>query len=146
MGAADLLAYVHAAGFTLDLADDKLLVTPASMLTDELRIALRNSKPEVLALLAAEYEATAEAFCERTIVEFDGGLPRADAEDLVERLQLSDVEADHRTLCLECHYLAGTAATGWRCGGHRFAAVGRALNGDLVTRPQGCSVSSGLSL
>lgn len=34
MGATDLLAYVRAAGFTLDLADDRLLVTPASMLTD----------------------------------------------------------------------------------------------------------------
>ena len=41
MGAADPLKHVCAAGFTLDLADGKLLVAPASMLTDELRAALR---------------------------------------------------------------------------------------------------------
>ena len=61
MGAADLLKHVRAAGFTLNLADGKLLVAPASMLTDELRTALRASKTEVLALLAAEHDADAEA-------------------------------------------------------------------------------------
>jgi hypothetical protein len=51
------------------------------MLTDELRTALRASKPEVLALLAAEHKANAEAVCEQiAIMEFDGGLPRTDAE------------------------------------------------------------------
>lgn len=51
MGAADLLERVRSAGFVLDVADDKLLVTPASKLTDELRAELRQSKPELLALL-----------------------------------------------------------------------------------------------
>jgi hypothetical protein len=55
MGAADLLAYVRRAGFTRGLADDKLLVKPASRLTDELRTARWASKPEVLALLAVEH-------------------------------------------------------------------------------------------
>jgi hypothetical protein len=80
MGAVDLLAYFRTAGFTLDLADHLLLVKSASMLTDELRTALSTSKPEVLALLAVEHEANAEAFCERAIVEFGGRLPRAAAK------------------------------------------------------------------
>ncbi len=50
MGAADLLERVRGAGFVLDVADDKLLVTPASMLTDELRAALRACKPELIQL------------------------------------------------------------------------------------------------
>ena len=51
MSGRDLLHDLLAAGFTLDLADGKLLVTPASKLTDELRAALRASKPELMALL-----------------------------------------------------------------------------------------------
>ena len=80
MGAADLLQHVRAAGFTLDLADGKLLVAPASMLTDELRTSLRASKTEVLALLATEHEADAEAIEGlAAITEFDAGTTRADA-------------------------------------------------------------------
>ena len=106
MGAADLLRHVRAAGFTIDQAGDKLLVTPASMLTDELRAALRASKPEVLALLArsapaddvladteddvavcqpvapvqSDDDGQREAFDERAaIMEFDGGLSRVEA-------------------------------------------------------------------
>ena len=101
MGAADLLKHVCAAGFTLDLADGKLLVAPASMLTDELRAALRASKPEVLALLAAEHGTGAEAIEERAgIMEFDRGLSRADAE--VAARQCVDCEFfGRRRTCLE---------------------------------------------
>lgn len=101
MGAADLLLLVRAAGFTLDLVDGKLLVTPASMLTDELRAALRASKPEVLALLAAEREADAEAYAERAaMMEFDGGLSRAEAE--VAARQCVDCEFfGRRRTCME---------------------------------------------
>ena len=101
MGAADLLRHVRAAGFTLDLADGKLLVAPASMLTDELRTALRSSKTEVLALLTAEREADAEAFEERAaIMEFDGGLHRAEAEAAAR--QCVDCERfTRRRTCLE---------------------------------------------
>ena len=101
MSARDLLQDMLAAGFELDVADGKLLVTPASMLTDELRAALRACKPEVLALLAAEREADAEAFDERAaIMEFDGGLPRAEAEAAARQC----VDCEHygrRRTCLE---------------------------------------------
>jgi hypothetical protein len=52
MGARDLLDRLLADGFTLDAADGTLLVTPASRLTDALRVALRASKPDLLALVA----------------------------------------------------------------------------------------------
>lgn len=101
MGVADLLQHLRAAGFTLDVANGKLLVKPASMLTDDLRVTLTASKPEVLALLAAEREADKEAFDERAaIMEFDGGLPRADAE----RAACLCIECEHfgrRRTCLE---------------------------------------------
>ena len=53
MGAADLLLEVHRAGFALDVANGMLLVTPASMLTDDLRASLRVCKPELIKLLTA---------------------------------------------------------------------------------------------
>ncbi len=123
MTAADLLRHVRGTGFTLDLADGKLLVAPASMLTDDLRAALRACKPEVLALLAAEREADKEAFEERAgIMEFDGGLPRAEAE--VAARQCVDCEFfGRRRTCME-PVLAGllTQAEGfgivWPPAGH----------------------------
>jgi len=51
MGPADLLQHVRGAGFTLGVADGKLLVAPASMLTDDLRASLRACKPELIDLL-----------------------------------------------------------------------------------------------
>jgi hypothetical protein len=128
MGAVDLLEHVRAAGFTLDLADGKLLLTPASMLSDELRTALRASKTEVLALLAAEREADAEAFEERAaIMEFDGGLPRADAEAAAR--QCVDCEfLGRRRTCLEpvaAGLLTETQGYGIACPppGHARACV-----------------------
>ena len=52
MGAAELLLRTRTAGFVLDVADGKLLVTPASKLTDDLRAELRDHKPELLVLLS----------------------------------------------------------------------------------------------
>ena len=82
MSARDLLHDMLAAGFELDVADGKLLVTPASMLTDELRAALRASKPEVLALLAAERDANHEGKVERSAIISADGVPYWAADDL----------------------------------------------------------------
>lgn len=53
MGARDLLAEAAKAGFTVTAAGDKLMIRPASKLTVELREALRQAKPALLAELAA---------------------------------------------------------------------------------------------
>lgn len=101
MGAADLLQHARTAGFTLESAANKLLVSPASMLSDELRTSLLACKPELLALLDTERAADAEAFEERAaIMEFDGGLLRADAEAAARKC----VDCKHftrRRTCLE---------------------------------------------
>lgn len=139
MGAVDLLQHVRLAGFTLNVADGRLLVTPASMLTDKLRTALRACKPEVLALLAAEREADREAFDERAaIMEFEGGLSRADAETAARRC----VDCEHfgrRRNCLE-PVAAGllTDAQGfgiaWPPEGHGAGCT--AFNGKAAASPK----------
>ena len=66
------------------------------------------------------------------------GVGDDDADDLAEQLHLRDVQADRRIYCLECRHLAGSLSTGWRCGNHRAAAVGRDLQLALVTMAQVC--------
>ena len=234
MSARDLLHEMLAAGFTLDVADGRLLVTPASTLTPHQRDAIRMHRDALLGMLEAEQEAFEER---AAIMEFDGGLSRVeaeasarlctdcchllrcgtcsapvlaglitaaeefaivwppaghaascaafgasppskaqerpyrltlvqgdaahseawddgaiarfqarvvrvvrlgfdadDADDLAERLHLSDVEGDHRTLCIEClHYSPG------RCGNHRAAGLQAADVGrDLASTMQHC--------
>jgi hypothetical protein len=51
MGARDLLCELTGAGFHVEAAGDKLVIRPASKLTDELRAALREAKPELLLAL-----------------------------------------------------------------------------------------------
>jgi len=52
MGARDLLRNLAASGITVSMDGCRLIVQPASKLTDEARVALRSSKAELLALLA----------------------------------------------------------------------------------------------
>jgi hypothetical protein len=66
------------------------------------------------------------------------GFGEHDAEDLAERLHLLDVQAEGRVLCLGCRHLAGTSATGWRCGNHRAAGIPREVSAAVVTLPQRC--------
>ena len=51
MGARELLQDLAAAGFSVEANADKLLIRPASKLTDELRAAVRAAKPDLMALL-----------------------------------------------------------------------------------------------
>ena len=51
MGAADLLAHLQGAGFALSVTDNRVVIRPASMLTDNIRAEVRQAKPELLALL-----------------------------------------------------------------------------------------------
>ena len=53
MGAHDLLADLASAGLSIEAHDHRLVVRPASKLTDDLRARLRATKPELLALLLA---------------------------------------------------------------------------------------------
>ena len=57
MGARELLNDLLGAGIALNVDRGKLLVTPASKLTDDLRAALRECKPELIGLLTTAPEA-----------------------------------------------------------------------------------------
>ena len=54
MGARDLLADLADAGLRVTTDGDHLVIRPASKLTDPMRAALREAKPELLTLLAAQ--------------------------------------------------------------------------------------------
>ena len=103
MGAPDLLRYLRDAGLVLTLTPEGgLHVAPRSALTEGHRAAIRAERDAlVLALLASEREAEQEAFEERAaIMQFDGGLARADAE--VAARQCLDCEhLGRRRTCLE---------------------------------------------
>lgn len=74
-----LLDHLRTLGFTIEPDGDTLIVSPASRLTDALREAIRQAKPDVLALLWAD--SLREHFEERAaILECDGGLSRHEAE------------------------------------------------------------------
>ena len=127
MGARELLADLAGAGFTVEADRDRLLIRPASRLTDELRAALRAAKPDLLTLLsvgaarpyrlsqadadAAHAEPWDDAAIGRFVVRLSlflrRGIDATDADDLAERLHLRDLQGDDRRLCLECAHLAG---------------------------------------
>jgi hypothetical protein len=127
MSAADLLLHLRAAGFVLDVADDKLMLTPASMLTDDLRLAVRANKPELVALLNGDSgslrhgpnDAESAAFGARRDHLLRWGWPEPEAAAVAARLAQRDREADGRMSCTDCrHYSPG------RCGNHRRAGLG----------------------
>ena len=53
MGARDLLADLAGAGLSVTAEGDRLVIRPASKLTEHMRHALREAKPELLVLLSA---------------------------------------------------------------------------------------------
>lgn len=90
-----LLESIQAAGGTIEPRGDRLRVNAPSPLPDDLLSELRVHKAELMALLRGKLpphvgdwpEEWLEAFIERAaIVEFDGGLPRTEAERRAEEL------------------------------------------------------------
>jgi hypothetical protein len=75
MNPSALLAHLRTSGFTIQPDGDTLIVSPASRLADDLREAICQAKPDLMALLWAEN--LREHFEERAaILECDGGLSR----------------------------------------------------------------------
>lgn len=127
MGARDLLDDLTRAGLTVTADAGRLLVRPASKLTDAQRQALRAAKADVLALLTRPYGLTPtegdrahvepwdDAVCLRFVARVATfmrcGFNATDADDLAERLHLRDVDADDRTACVECRHARGTRCT-----------------------------------
>jgi hypothetical protein len=82
MNDRELLHQFDLAGITVVAEAGNLFVRPASALTEAHRQALRASKQELLLLLASVGDSSRlEEFEERAaIMEFDGGMSRAEAE------------------------------------------------------------------
>ena len=146
--ARNVLADLADAGLRVTADGDRLVIRPASKLTDRMRAALRASKAELLALLrgadpvADPLDLSAVAWTEADIARFldrrarllRWGWAEQDAENLAERLGKGDRDNDDRVSCIDCeHYRPG------RCGNHGRAGlhdthVGR----DLASLPQRC--------
>ena len=131
MGARDLLAALTGAGFTIAVDGDRLVIRPWSKLSESMRDALREAKPELLALLAgcpepAALDLAAVAWTDGDIARFldrrarllRWGWSETAAEALAEKLVIRDRDADDRVSCADCtHYRPG------RCGNHRRAGL-----------------------
>jgi hypothetical protein len=154
MGARELLHELTDAGFSIEAADDKLVIRPASKLTNDLRAALRQAKPELLAMLASPlrpYRLTAgeadaahaepwdDADCGRFVARVSlflrRGINATDADDLAERLHLRDLRGDDHAICLECAHLAGL-----RCGNADAAGPRPDLPAEKVMKLWNCPV------
>jgi TubC N-terminal docking domain len=131
MGARDLLNGLAGAGLTLKVEGDRLLIRPASKLTDDLRHALRSAKPELLALLADDAERSART--RARLLRW--GWPADEADAMAQRLARRDSACDDRVSCAgDCaHYRPG------RCGNHKRAGLASAEVGrDLAGLLQRC--------
>lgn len=139
MGARELLSDLTAAGFALAADGDKVVIRPASKLTDEVRAAIRAAKPALLVLLtqtpdidpaltptdpADDIEGLNDAakarFLDRRDRLLAWGYGVEEAESIALRLARRDAEQDDRRLCIECRHLE----RGGRCA---CARAGRLL-------------------
>jgi hypothetical protein len=148
MGARELLSDLADAGLSISADGGHLVIRPASKLTDHMRAALRDAKPELLTLLrggrtirppsdtsaVAWTDADIDRFIDRRDRLMRWDWPENEAEQQADRLVQCDREHDERVSCTDCqHYRPG------RCGNHRRAGlhapdVGR----DLASLLQRC--------
>jgi len=142
MGARELLADLTGEGLSVTAAGDRLVIRPASKLTDDMRAALREAKPALLVLLAAQSDLSAVAWTDADIAHFTDrrarllrwGYATVDADALAERLTRRDRSGDDRVNCTECaSYRPG------RCGNHGAALLhSHELGRDLAGLLQRC--------
>lgn len=151
MGARKLLADLAGAGVTVTADGGRLVIRPASKLTDAMRAELRDLKPAVLALLTATRQPDVHVLLELGSVAWnDKDIARflelqarliwwrwaePDAEYMAERLVRRDREQDDRVSCVECrHFRPG------RCGNYRRAGLSTSEVGhDMAGLLQRCA-------
>ena len=149
MGAPDVLQHLQDAGLHLAVIDGKIIVTPRSKITDDLRQSIKHNRDKLLQALAATRRSgnplmTAEqaddchagawddneltAFTTRVLLLQRRGIEADDADNLAERLTLRDRDGDDRRMCVECSHLGD----GGRC---LAAAAGRVHGADRRLEP-----------
>ena len=149
MGARDLLADLVGAGLHVATDGDRLLIRPASKLTDGMRAALRDAKAELLVLLrdiqsvpesidlagtdtARADPAEFQALRSRMVLR---GWTAPEANLQAARLAKRDREQDERVSCTECRYYNPA-----RCGNFRRTGLSASvLSRDLIILLQRCA-------
>lgn len=149
MGARELLANLAGAGLSVIADGDRLVIRPASKLTDDMRAALRDVKREVLALLAPEQQPDAlgashdafeppactddesASFLVRRARMVRWGWAEGDADALARRLAKRDRDQDDRVSCIDCQHRHPGRCGNYRGAGLRLPDVGRDLAGML---------------
>lgn len=147
MGARELLSDLAGAGLSITADGDRLVIRPASKLTGPMRAALRDARPELLALLRDAQPGPigldAVAWTDTDIARFHDrrarllrwGWAEAEAEELADRLVQRDRDADDRVSCADCqHYRPGHCGNRTRAG-LNAADVGRDLAATLQRCP-----------
>jgi hypothetical protein len=151
MGAPDLLRHLRDSGLQLSVAGDLLTVTPRDRLTDEMRQAIREFKPALLALLAgAKPEPTQSPYWPNTQhandTELDTmqarlmlftrrGMDDTEADQLADKLLKVDREQSGQVTCHLCQHFNPRRKT---CGNFRSAGVGQEVGSDLAAMLQRC--------
>lgn len=147
MGARELLSDLAGAGLSITADGDRLVIRPASKLTDPMRAALRDAKPKLLALLrdaqpgpigldaVAWTDADIARFLYRRVRLLRWGWSEADAEKLADRLVQRDREADNRVSCTDCRYYWPGHCSNQRRAGLHASNVGRDLAATLQRCP-----------
>lgn len=154
MGARELLDDLAGAGVTVTADGDRLVIRPASKLTDAMRSALKDAKPGLLAMLRANScdddtpnavpgpgpDADPARFCQRRDRLVSWGWPLHLAKEVADRLGNRDRTHDDRVNCTECrHYRAGRHDRSSRCYNHRQAGLSFSEIGkDLASLLQRC--------
>ncbi len=139
MAATSLLETLHLAGLTLKAQPDGgLLVTPASLLTPELRQLIRDGKAGLIEAIRAS-PTPCPAYAGRLSRFTDKGLSLDDAERLADKLVIRDRDGDNRRVCLECAHLQhGGRCGNWQAAGVAIRARDAQLPGDFTTMLQRC--------
>lgn len=140
MGARDLLGELMAAGLSLTIDGDRLIVTPRDRLTDAMRDGIRAHKPDLLALLvpapADDSQSPPEPECAHTRRFLRLGLDTARAEALAAWIKARDLDGDDRRVCAECDHFR---PRGRVCGHADLIAIQAPRDlGELATTPQRC--------
>ena len=97
MGARDLLDNLADAGLSVTVDGDRLVIRPASKLTDHLRGALREAKPELLALLSAPLPKRTCLACTHHLRR--GTCAEPEAAGLALKFEVVWPPADHSQRC-----------------------------------------------
>lgn len=143
MGARELIVELTESGFSLQAEGGHLVIRPASKLTDPIRVALREAKPDLLPLLAARAldpsavdwtESDAGHFLERRARLMRWGWVESEAQKFAVRLTECDRKQDDRVSCADCrHYRPN------RCANHRSAGlVSHEVGRDFASIMQRC--------